>query len=492
MSEQNLNITVSVSGAREADALWEKFAEGKATLNEITQLKKELNATFKTLQVGTAEWNTYAGKLARVNDLQRDVRIQTKAGHEEYFKLGLEVRQLILGSGVLTGNMGKLGNALGASVTNALGLKAALLPLGVTLGPIAIGIAAVASAFATLSASTKDADQELKDFKKTSQDVAAEGVAGISVERARREADIFQRMITKAEEELRAGKEQKLQIKQLPSILGLPAMTITAKGDAMPQEEQEALKKQIVVWTAFLDERKRFIAAIEQQDEEALRKQGEKEEAGKGRLPGKIGTSASAFGLKVPKYMTEKEKREFAQGGPMQIGGPVKLGKEVRTQVDLTFQEAMQGTQALENSFGAAMSTMSAGVTGQLGGAFAKMFGGANTMLGSFVASFTEAFARFALKSAAMAIPGLGFLAPFMAAGGPVSAGRPYIVGEQGPELFVPQRGGEIVSNAKMARWGGSASAAAMQPIVLETRIRGNDIVLVQTKAGLARNGRVM
>ena len=33
------------------------------------------------------------------------------------------------------------------------------------------------------------------------------------------------------------------------------------------------------------------------------------------------------------------------------------------------------------------------------------------------------------------------------AAGGPVSAGSPYMVGEQGPELFVPDRGGTVVPN---------------------------------------------
>lgn len=33
------------------------------------------------------------------------------------------------------------------------------------------------------------------------------------------------------------------------------------------------------------------------------------------------------------------------------------------------------------------------------------------------------------------------------AMGGPVSSGRPYMVGERGPELFVPQRSGEIVPN---------------------------------------------
>lgn len=38
-------------------------------------------------------------------------------------------------------------------------------------------------------------------------------------------------------------------------------------------------------------------------------------------------------------------------------------------------------------------------------------------------------------------------LAELRASGGPVAAGAPYIVGEQGPELFVPQTRGEIIPN---------------------------------------------
>jgi hypothetical protein len=45
------------------------------------------------------------------------------------------------------------------------------------------------------------------------------------------------------------------------------------------------------------------------------------------------------------------------------------------------------------------------------------------------------------------------------AVGGPVSAGAPYIVGEVGPELFVPGAGGMIVPNHRL---GGGASTSAM------------------------------
>jgi len=51
-------------------------------------------------------------------------------------------------------------------------------------------------------------------------------------------------------------------------------------------------------------------------------------------------------------------------------------------------------------------------------------------------------------------------IAGFMAMGGPVSAGSPYVVGEQGPELFVPHASGTIVPNNKMA--GGGASSGGV------------------------------
>lgn len=46
------------------------------------------------------------------------------------------------------------------------------------------------------------------------------------------------------------------------------------------------------------------------------------------------------------------------------------------------------------------------------------------------------------------------YLAP-KAAGGPVSANTPYIVGEKGPELFVPSGSGTIIPNNKMQTTGG-------------------------------------
>ena len=52
---------------------------------------------------------------------------------------------------------------------------------------------------------------------------------------------------------------------------------------------------------------------------------------------------------------------------------------------------------------------------------------------------------------------GIGDFLSGRAQGGPVNAGRPYMVGEKGPELFVPHSSGSIVPNGAMGSSGGSA-----------------------------------
>ena len=63
---------------------------------------------------------------------------------------------------------------------------------------------------------------------------------------------------------------------------------------------------------------------------------------------------------------------------------------------------------------------------------------------------------------------------PGLAVGGPASAGRPYIVGERGPELFVPGSSGNVVPNNAM---GGNTYAITVQAGVGDPRAIGQSIV---------------
>lgn len=53
------------------------------------------------------------------------------------------------------------------------------------------------------------------------------------------------------------------------------------------------------------------------------------------------------------------------------------------------------------------------------------------------------------LKTISSIVPGLGALIPFRASGGAVSGGSPYVVGERGPELFIPASTGRIEPNGR-------------------------------------------
>jgi phage-related minor tail protein len=83
-------------------------------------------------------------------------------------------------------------------------------------------------------------------------------------------------------------------------------------------------------------------------------------------------------------------------------------------------------------------------------------------------------------------LPSLGGLlsgllgSPGRATGGPVSAGRSYVVGERGPELFVPSTGGRI----ETARQGGRDVRVS---ISVQTPAAGDPRVLGQSSRQLAR-----
>jgi len=70
--------------------------------------------------------------------------------------------------------------------------------------------------------------------------------------------------------------------------------------------------------------------------------------------------------------------------------------------------------------------------------------------------------ATYAAGIRGMAAASAGFIvgqaiAGFRELGGGVSAGKSYIVGERGPEVFTPGAGGQITSNSNLARLGGGA-----------------------------------
>lgn len=70
----------------------------------------------------------------------------------------------------------------------------------------------------------------------------------------------------------------------------------------------------------------------------------------------------------------------------------------------------------------------------------------------------------------------------FRAGGGPVQGGGSYIVGEKGPELFVPNTGGSIVPNNALGQFG-RVSGGQNVNITGGVRVQGKDLILAFTQA---------
>jgi len=76
------------------------------------------------------------------------------------------------------------------------------------------------------------------------------------------------------------------------------------------------------------------------------------------------------------------------------------------------------------------------------------------------------------------------------ALGGPVSAGQPYLVGEKGPELFVPNNSGEILSNQALSQMGNVTSSRSFDLTINYPQTTGND-VFDGVRRGLELNGLI-
>ena len=52
----------------------------------------------------------------------------------------------------------------------------------------------------------------------------------------------------------------------------------------------------------------------------------------------------------------------------------------------------------------------------------------------------------------------VSYIGAFLADGGSANANTPYVVGERGPELFVPRSSGTVIPNHALGGMGGSTS----------------------------------
>lgn len=80
-----------------------------------------------------------------------------------------------------------------------------------------------------------------------------------------------------------------------------------------------------------------------------------------------------------------------------------------------------------------------------------------------------------------------GIPIPGRASGGPVRAGSPYVVGERGPELFVPNKSGAIVPNQAARRMAGGGTQVTYAPSYhFAAGIGPADMALIQSQIAMS------
>jgi len=195
----------------------------------------------------------------------------------------------------------------------------------------------------------------------------------------------------------------------------------------------------------------------------------------------------------LPKDLNEYEKIRELISQNLQ-----KALKGVDVLKDSPFDESIKNQRiALEEQLKVAQG-VARGISDAFGQAFNSILEGENvfTALGNALKGFVLELVQATIKALifraivnaivpggaqAVGATGIANLLGFRANGGPVSGRSPYIVGERGPELFVPSVSGNIVPNNQLGAFNGRpAFAAAMGG---RSIVRGTDILLASARS---------
>lgn len=168
-------------------------------------------------------------------------------------------------------------------------------------------------------------------------------------------------------------------------------------------------------------------------------------------------------------------------------------GSDRETGTDDFFERAVKQANALGNLVSGTLTPVFQQLFDTIakGGNVFKAFGQA--IVQALVQVITKLITTVALAAVLSAITGgiggVGFqgasgfkqifssLLGFRATGGPVGGGNPYIVGERGPELFVPSTSGRIIPNNQSGSFAGGAN-----PVVIfngRLAVSGNELKLL-------------
>ncbi|ACL64656.1 hypothetical protein A2cp1_1312 [Anaeromyxobacter dehalogenans 2CP-1] len=263
-----------------------------------------------------------------------------------------------------------------------------------------------------------------------------------------------------------------------------------ATRDAARQEEERARQGQ-----AALDARARSYERAQKQRLDDARRQALAE--------AEAMTGYEEDGARAPEYQDLKSK-DFAADQrryndeltrsvalSQQWGSTLGdvFGQLVAGQMNAAQAVAAVGQQIIQTVTQTAIASITADASRAAAGAAASQAG---------IPVVGPALAVSAMGAMLAAVLGLLGNIGARAKGGPVFSRSPYVVGERGPELFVPSMGGTIVPNGALAAAGAGAGPSVVNNYVIQamdtrsfySALKSNDGQLIRVLNEAAKDGR--
>jgi hypothetical protein len=175
---------------------------------------------------------------------------------------------------------------------------------------------------------------------------------------------------------------------------------------------------------------------------------------------------------------TEKNRHEQAMKN---LGREIDFQENLRNSTKAGARAAIENAKKISEPFYVAEQA-TASFFSNMNSALDNFVETGKFKFGSFAKSVIADLAKIALKAAAtklFTMIGKSILGG-LAAGGPAMANKPYIVGEQGPELFVPNSAGSIMTNASMNKNAGIGGAS---PVVNNITNITNNISAIDSRS---------
>jgi len=188
---------------------------------------------------------------------------------------------------------------------------------------------------------------------------------------------------------------------------------------------------------------------------------------------------AEEEGQKLSKKLYDKDVEEFRKAQAEKQKYADRAADSISSGFENAFTSIVNGTMSVSDAFrnmaasilnDLAKIVVRKSITDPLGGALSDMIRGVD--FGSF---FRSSGSGFGPQLSAGTASSLGF----RASGGPVMSGSPYIVGERGPELFVPKASGSIVPNNAMGGQTVNINIVNENGGKVETQQNGPDIDVI-------------